>query len=163
MLRAINAASSAIAVWRCASPSSSHNATAGAGHSARSKRNCTTRLLLASLIAIFAPGQDDTLKQPVEHAPRRQQILKRPQRPRRRRLRQALQVRPPGRDQRAAAVGQHEQQIQRAATAHPAHHRELMALQWVTRTHDPHHRREPIKVAVGSMSGLPLRRSRMTG
>jgi hypothetical protein len=47
------------------------------------------------LTAIFAPGQDDTLKQPVEHPTSRQQILNAAQSPRRRRLRHALQVRPP--------------------------------------------------------------------
>jgi hypothetical protein len=115
------------------------------------------------LTAIFAPGQDDTLKQPVEHPTSRQQILNAAQSPRRRRLRHALQVRPPSRDQRTAAVGQHEQQIQRAAAAHPSHQRQLTALQWVTHTHDPHRRREPIEVVMGSVSRLPLRRSRTTG
>jgi hypothetical protein len=38
-----------------------------------------------------------------------------------------------------------------------------MALQWVTRTHESHRRREPIEMVVGSVSRLPSGRSRTTG
>ena len=72
-VRAINAASRVIAVWRCSSPTSSHNATAGAGLSASSRRNCT----IAPRSRIIARSQDDTLKQRLEHPSRGEQILKR--------------------------------------------------------------------------------------
>ena len=79
---AINAANIAIAATRCSSPSSSHNATAGAGLSARSRRNCTLCLLAARLEAIILPGQDATPEHPIEHPPRRKQAPERPERPR---------------------------------------------------------------------------------
>jgi hypothetical protein len=74
---AINVASNVIAVCRCCSPTSSHNAPAGAELSARSRRSCTT-IGLNTIISLPADG---TLQQRLQHPPRGEQIIKRPQRP----------------------------------------------------------------------------------
>jgi len=154
---AISAASSAIALWRWDSPTSSHNATAGAGLSASSRRNCT----LGLLSAIIALRPDDTLKQRHQHPPCREQIAKRTERPGQRRLDRALQISPRGRNHQVAAVGQHHDQLQPPTAAHPAHQLKRLSLPRVTRANDPHPRREAIEV--GSVSCLPLRRFRIRG
>jgi len=108
--------------------------------------------------AIIPLAQDDTLNQRAEDSARRQQILKRSQRARPRRLDRALQIGPRRRHHQVAAVRQHHDQLQPAATAHPPHHLKRAALPRVTRPHNPHRRREAIEV--GSLSCLPLRRFR---
>ena len=97
---------------------------------------------------------------PVQHPPRDQQILKRTQgllatcraTRRRRRHRLTLQVGPRRRDQRAAAVRQHQDQLQPPLAAHPPDQLKRAALQRVPRPHDPDRRREAIEV--GSVSCL---------
>jgi hypothetical protein len=105
-------------------------------------------------VRIIALGQDDTPNQRLEHTARGQQVLQRPQRPSGRRVRRSLEIGPRRRDQRAAVVRQHEDQLEPAAAPHPAHQRERAALQWMTRPHDPHLLREAVEV--GSVSCLPL-------
>ncbi|MDP9135330.1 MAG: hypothetical protein M3N56_10960, partial [Actinomycetota bacterium] len=76
--------------------------------------------MIALLSTIIAPGQDDTLDQRLQHPPRLQEIVKRAQRPRRRRRPgRAPQVGPRGRDHQMAAVWQHQDQLEPAAAAHP--------------------------------------------
>jgi hypothetical protein len=69
---AINAVSSDIAAWRCCSPTSSHNATAGAALSANSRRNCT----IGPRRRIIALAQDGTVKQWLKHPQRGEQLIK---------------------------------------------------------------------------------------
>ena len=127
--RAISAAISVSARWRCSAPTSSHSAAAGAGHSARSRRNCITMMFAGRIIA---PDQDNTTRDgrlahparaqhTVQHAPHRQQILQRAQRPRRRRPGPTtVQISPRRRNEHPAAVRQHQQQLKPAMPAHPA-------------------------------------------
>jgi hypothetical protein len=121
---AINAASSVIARWRCCSPTSSHNATAGAGLPASSRRSCTIdpRDLIISL------GQDDTPNQRPQDLSHRQQIRERSERARHRRSRRRLQIGPGGWDQQMTAVRQHQDQLQPPPPAHPAHQLERATL-----------------------------------
>jgi hypothetical protein len=98
-------------------------------------------------------GQDATPQQTVEHATRLKQIGERGKRARRRLLGGRLEIGPPGRDQRAAAVRQDEDQLEPPAATHPADQLKRAALQWVTRPHDPHPLREAVEV--GSVSCLP--------
>jgi hypothetical protein len=111
-------------------------------------------MLLA--VRIIAPDQDNTVpdgrlarparaQHAVQHPSHRQQILERPQRPRRRRP-SAHQVRPGRRNERAAAVRQHEQQLEPAIPAHPADQLKRAALQRVPGARDPDRRREAIEV-----------------
>jgi hypothetical protein len=98
-------------------------------------------------------GQDATPQHTVEHAARLKQIGEPGKRARRRPLGGRLEIGPPGRDQRAAAVRQHQDQAQRATAAHPADQLQRAALQWVTRPHHPHRLRKAVEV--GSVSRLP--------
>jgi hypothetical protein len=104
--------------------------------------------------AIIPLAQDDTLKQRLEHPPRRQQIIKRSQRARPGRFDRALQIGPRRRHHQVAAVRQHHDQLEPAAAAHPSHQLKRAALPRVTRPQHPHRRREAIEV--GSVSRLPL-------
>jgi len=103
--------------------------------------------------AIIPLAQDDTLNQRVQDSARSQQIVKRSQRARPGRFDRALQIRPRRRHHQVAAVRQHQDQIEPAATAHPPHQLKRAALPRVTRPHDPHRRREAVEV--GSVSCLP--------
>jgi hypothetical protein len=105
-------------------------------------------------------GQDATPQHTVEHAARLEQIGERGKRARSRPLGGRLEISPPGRNQRAAAVRQHQDQAQRATAAHPADQLKRAALQWVTRPHDPHRLREAVEV--GSVSCLPSTASTTT-
>jgi hypothetical protein len=118
MVCAINAASSVIARWRSGSPTSSHNATAGAALPASSRRNCCTIDLLAAIIPL---GQDGTREQRHQHPPQRQQIRERPERARHQRFRRSVQIGPGSRDQQMTAIRQHQNQLQPTAAAHPPH------------------------------------------
>jgi predicted metal-dependent phosphoesterase TrpH len=111
--------------------------------------------------AIIPLAQDDTLNQPVQDSARSQQIVKRSQRARPGRFDRALQIRPRRRHHQVAAVRQHQDQLEPAATAHPAHQRKGAALPRMTRPHDPHRRREAIEV--GSVSCLPSIASTISG
>jgi hypothetical protein len=164
----ISAANSTIAAWRCSEPTSSHNATVGAGDSARSRRNCITMLLATQVISL-AP--DDTApdrrnvaetspKHAVQHLPRRQQVLQRAQRSRHHRTHRTLEVRPRRRHRQSAAVVQHQNQLQPSAAAHPPDQLKRAALQRMTRPHHPHARREAIEV--GLVSCLPSTKSATT-
>jgi predicted metal-dependent phosphoesterase TrpH len=103
--------------------------------------------------AIIPLAQDDTLNQRVQDSARSQQIVKPSQRARPGRFDRALQIRPRRRHHQVAAVRQHQDQLEPAATAHPPHQRKRTALPRVTRPHNPHRRREAIEV--GSVSCLP--------
>jgi hypothetical protein len=105
-------------------------------------------------------GQDATPQHTVEHAARLEQIGERGKRPAARPLAGRLEIRPPGRDQRAAAVRQDEDQLEPTPTAHPADQLKRAARQWVTRPHDPHRLRETLEV--GSVSCVPSTKSRTT-
>ena len=83
--------------------------------------------------------------------------VQRGQRPRPRRLDRCLEIGPGRRDQRAAAARAREGQLEPSVPAHPAHQLERTALQWMTRTDDPHRRREAVEV--GSVSCLLSTRS----
>jgi len=147
---AINADSSDIAVCRCCSPTSSHNATAGAGLSANSRRNCT----IGPRRLIIALAQDGTLKQRLHHPPCGEQVIERAQRPSGRRwVGRRVQVGPRGRNQKVAAVRQHQDQLKLAAPAHPAQQLKRLSLPRVPPPQHPHRRREAIEV--GLMSCLP--------
>jgi hypothetical protein len=98
-------------------------------------------------------GQDATPQHTVEHTARLEQIGERGKRARRRLLGGRLEVGPPHRDQRAAAVRKDQDETQRATAAHPTDQLKGAALQWVTRPHDPHRLREAVEV--GSVSCLP--------
>jgi hypothetical protein len=95
----------------------------------------------------------NSLQHTIEHSPRRQQVLQRPERPRRRRVGVTLEIRPFCRDKQGAAVRKHHDQLQLTPAAHPARQLKRAALQRVTRAHDPDGRREAIEV--GSVSCLP--------
>jgi hypothetical protein len=110
---------------------------------------------------IIAPGQDDTLDQPLQHPPRLQEIVKGAQRPRRRRPGRPPQVGPRGRDHQMAAVWQHHDQLEPAASAHPPHQLKRAVLPRMPRPHDPHPRRKAIEV--GNVSCLPLIASTISG
>jgi hypothetical protein len=103
-------------------------------------------------------GQDATPQHTVEHAARLEQIGERGKRARGRLLGGRLEIGPPARDQRAAAVRQDEDQLEPVPAAHPADQLEGAALQWVTPPHDPDRLRETLEV--GSVSCLPSTRSR---
>ncbi len=96
--------------------------------------------------------RQDSLQHAIEHSPRRQQVLQRPERPRRWRLGVALEIRPICGDKQGAAVVKHHDQLQLAPAAHPASQLKRAALQRVTCAHDPDGRREAIEV--GSLSCL---------
>ena len=109
---------------------------------------------------IIAASQDDTppldrpaalgnAQHPVQHPPQHRQALKRGQRPRRLPP-SALQVRPRRRNQRPAAVRQHQQQLQPPPPAHPTEQPKLAALQRMARPCYPNRRREAIEM--GSVS-----------
>jgi len=113
--------------------------------------------MIALLSTIIAPGQDDTLDQRLQHPPRLQEIVKRAQRPRRRRPGRAPQVSPRGRDHQMASVWQHHDQLELAASAHPPHQLKRAVLPRMPHPHDPHPLRKAIEM--GSLSSLPLTRS----
>jgi hypothetical protein len=96
----------------------------------------------------------DSLQHAIEHPPRRQQVVQRPERPCRWQVGVALEIRPFCGDKQGAAVLKHQDQLQLAPAAHPARQLKRAALQRVTRAHDPDGRREAIEV--GSVSCLPL-------
>jgi hypothetical protein len=106
---------------------------------------------------IIALAQDDTLEHRIEHPADGEQILKRCQRPRLRRLGRGLQVGPRRRDQQPGAVRQCHEQLQPAMALHPAGQLKRPALPRMRPSHDAHRRREAIEV--GSVSRLPLTRS----
>jgi hypothetical protein len=110
---------------------------------------------------IIALGQDDTLKQRLEHPSRGEQILKRAQRPRPRRLRRGLQIGPNGRDHQMAAVRQDQDQLKAPAPVHPTHQFKRLSLPGMRAPDDPHRRR--VAIEVGLVSCVPSGRSRMTG
>jgi hypothetical protein len=94
----------------------------------------------------------DSLQHTIEHSPRHQQVLQRPERPRRRRVGVAHEICPFCRHKEGAAVRQHQDQLQLAPATHPARQLKRAALQRVTRAHDPDRRRKAIEV--GSVSCL---------
>jgi len=110
---------------------------------------------------MIALGQDNTVKQRPEHPSRRQQILKRPQRPRDRLAVRDLQVGPRGRDHQMAAVRQHHDQLQPTTAAHPPHQLKRLTVPCVMSADDPHRPREAIEV--GSVSCLPSIASATSG
>ncbi|HEY2202205.1 MAG TPA: hypothetical protein VGH56_09955 [Solirubrobacteraceae bacterium] len=105
---------------------------------------------------MIALGQDDTVQQRIQHPPGREQIIKRGQRARLGRLRRGargFKVRPRGRNEQRAAVGQHHDQLQPAPAAHPASQLERAAFPRVAGPDYSNRRREAIEV--GLVSCLP--------
>jgi hypothetical protein len=118
-------------------------------------------MLLAN--EIIAPGQDDTApvgrlirqvstQHAVQHPSHRQQLLGRAQRARGQRPGLTLQIAPRRRDPGAAAVRQHQEQIEPPAAAHPPDQLKRADVQRMARPHHPDCRREAIEV--GSVSCL---------
>jgi len=112
-------------------------------------------LLLAG--GIIAPRPDagaplgpSRAQHAVQHTPRSQQIRQRAQRPGRQRRGVTLQIGPRRRYQQAAAVRQHDEQLELPAAAHPPDQLKRAALQRVPWPHDPHRRREAIEVGLVS-------------
>jgi hypothetical protein len=113
------------------------------------------------LALIISRGQDDTLNQRPQDPPRSEQIIKRSERPDLRPPGRRVQVRPHRRDHQVAAIGQHQDQLQSAATAHPAQQLKRPALPRMTRPQNPDCRREAIEV--GLVSCLPSPALTITG
>ncbi|HEX2703311.1 MAG TPA: hypothetical protein VHM72_07765 [Solirubrobacteraceae bacterium] len=87
---------------------------------------------------MIALGQDDTLKQRLEHSSRGEQILQRAQRPRPGRLRRGLQIGPRCRDHQMAGVRQDQDQLKAPAPVHPAHQLKRPSLPRVPSSDDPY-------------------------
>ncbi len=77
-----------------------------------------------------------------------QEIGERPERARGRCFRgwARCQVGPAGRDQRAGAVREQQEEIQRPVPPHPPEHPEGLTLKWVVRSDDGDRRRESLEV-----------------
>jgi hypothetical protein len=137
-----------VAAWRCCSPTSSHNTVALTGLSARSRRSCT----IALLTTIIPLDPDNTIEQRIEHPSCPKQIIKRPQRARRRWAGWALEIGPRGRHEQMAAIRQHHDQLQPPMPMHPADQLERAALPRMPRPHDPYRSRKAIEVGLVSCS-----------
>jgi hypothetical protein len=87
---------------------------------------------------MIALGQDDTLKQRLEHPARGEQILERAQRPRPDGLGRGLQIGPRGRDHQMAGVRQDQEQLKAPAPVHPAHQLKRLSLPRMSAPDDPH-------------------------
>jgi hypothetical protein len=110
---------------------------------------------------MIALAQDDTLEQRLEHPSRREQIVKRAQRPRPDRLRCGLQIGPRGRDHQMTGVRQDQDQLKAPAPVHPAHQLKRLPLPRMRAADDPDRWREAIEV--GLVSCVPSRRYRTGG
>jgi hypothetical protein len=102
---------------------------------------------------IISLPADDTLQQRLQHPPRGEEIIKRPQRPGRWRLGRRLQVGPGGREQQTAAIRELDDQLQPPVTAHPPDQLKRAALPRVSRPQHPNRRR--VAIEVGLVSCLP--------
>jgi hypothetical protein len=103
---------------------------------------------------IISLPADETLQQRLQHPPRGEQIVERPQRSGRWRLGRGLQVGPGGRQQQTAAVRELDDQLQPPVAAHPPGQLKRAALPRVSRPQHPNRRREAIEV--GLVSCVPL-------